>query len=88
MYILYISCAIWIDNDCIIHALIFIRYCTEVVKISTDIVSIGLEEEKKRTRERELFQSAYQKALELNQKSSSELVQKYEEEKTKVSGEI
>lgn len=51
-------------------------------------MSIGLEEEKKRTRERELFQSAYQKALELNQKSSSEMVQKYEEDKAKASVEI
>ena len=65
---------------CIIY-----RYCQEVISISSDVVRIGLEEEKKRSKERELFQSAYQKALESNQQASSVMVQKYEEEKLKAS---
>lgn len=64
---------------------IICRYCQEVISVSSDIVRIGLEEEKKRSKERELFESAYQKALESNQQASSVMVQKYEEEKIKAS---
>lgn len=60
------------------------RYCREVTVISKGIVDIGLEEEKKRRRENELFDSAYKTALESNQQKSVHLVQEYEIEKTKV----
>jgi hypothetical protein len=59
-------------------------YYKQVLEICKEMVQIGLEHERKRCAEREMFFTSHRKALEANQSASFAKVQAFEKEKVKL----